>query len=222
MSRIFKLLIILLLLFIFLALFSDDFVSLEYLKSNSDEIALKFAENKFLVCTLFIFAYGVVCAFPIPLVAVLTVAAGVLFDLWLGLIIVSFVNAISGTFTFLVVRMSARSFIMKKVGARFKVIDREIQNNGFWYAVGMRLMPGIPFFIASAALGLTSISMKKFYFSTQLGMFITLFFFVSAGANIAEVETMSDVLSYKLLALLIIGGSLPFLLKYLSMRLQNL
>jgi uncharacterized membrane protein YdjX (TVP38/TMEM64 family) len=150
--------------------------------------ALVFAVLYFLVCTL-----------PMPFVSVLTMVAGYLFGNVLGLLIVSFMSALGGTVLFLVVRYGLRDWVQRYVVRGPEVLQKATATNSFMLALCVRFIPGLPFSFPALVLGLSQLTLWKFYCSTQLGLLLTLFVYVNAGRSLAQVDSVQDVFSAELI-----------------------
>ena len=191
-----------------------DFFDLEYLKQNEAALQDYRQQHPLTVLGIFVSVYTVVCALPIPAVAFLTLAAGMLFGFLNGLAVVSFSSAIGATFAFWLARYLGQEFVHKMLGKKITGIDRELDNAGFIYATSLRLIPGIPFFVINTALGLTTIKTATFYLSTQIGMLLMLGILVNAGNNLGRVTSLEDALSMEVIISLALLALVP-----LSIRL---
>jgi uncharacterized membrane protein YdjX (TVP38/TMEM64 family) len=60
-------------------------------------------------------------------------------------------------------------------------------------------------------MGLTPIKTRTFYWVTQLGMLAGILIYVNAGTELAEVDSMADILSPGLIGSLAVLGVLPLL-----------
>ena len=196
-----------------------DFFSFQYLQENKTQL-LTYAQNHpYVILALFIPLYITVCALPVPAVALLTVAAGALFGFAQGLVIVSFSSTIGATIAFKMSRYLGQNSVHSLLGNRIKNVDAEFENAGFLYATSMRLLPGIPFFITNAILGLTTIKSSTFYISTQIGMLIMLSILVNAGNNLAKIESLEDVLSPAMMMSLAILALFPVVVRQIAKRI---
>ena len=196
-----------------------DFFSFQYLQENKNQL-LGFAQSHpYMILALFIPVYITVCALPVPAVALLTVAAGALFGFAQGLVIVSFSSTIGATIAFKMSRYLGQNSVHSLLGNRIKNVDAEFENAGFLYATSMRLLPGIPFFITNAILGLTTIKSSTFYISTQIGMLIMLSILVNAGNNLAKIESLEDVLSPAMMMSLAILALFPVVVRQIAKRI---
>jgi uncharacterized membrane protein YdjX (TVP38/TMEM64 family) len=120
---------------------------------------------------IFIIIYIAACVLLVP-GAILTLGAGVLFGVVKGSVIVSIAATLGATAAFLVGRYAARDRVARKIEGNpsFKSIDEAVAREG-WKIVGLtRLSPVFPFVVLNYAYGLTSVSLRDFFFASWLGM----------------------------------------------------
>lgn len=199
-----------------------DFATLENLKERTGDLARLHEKHQTLAFLLFVFAVCIASALPIPIVAILCVAAGFLYGTFFGLLAVSFANAIGGSLTFVSIRYVARDFVQQRFARQLSGFNEEFRLAGFWYCAGLRLFPGIPFFVSTAGLSLAPISLRQFYLSTQLGMLPILFVLVNAGKNLSQIDSIGDIFSVELILSLTLLGAMPFLLRLLKRQITKL
>ena len=79
--------------------------------------------------------------------AALTIAAGTLFGLWLGTLVVSIASTVAAAISFLIARYFARDAARQwaSKNPRFAVIDRAIGQGGWRIIALLRLSPAVPF-----------------------------------------------------------------------------
>jgi len=94
-----------------------------------------------------------------------------------------------------------------------KVFQQASVANSFMVALSVRFIPGLPFSFPALALGLSQLSVWKFYCSTQLGLLITLFVYVNAGRSLAQVDGVQDIFSAELMISMLLLMMLALLVK---------
>jgi uncharacterized membrane protein YdjX (TVP38/TMEM64 family) len=120
---------------------------------------------------LFIIIYILACVLFIP-GSILTLSAGIIFGVVKGSIIVSISATLGATCAFLAGRYLARDWIAKRIegNPKFKAIDEAVAKEG-WKIVGLvRLSPIFPFNLLNYAFGLTSVSLRHYFFASWIGM----------------------------------------------------
>ncbi len=144
---------------------------------------------------LFFVLYIAVAALSLPGAAVLTLAAGALFGLVWGVVLVSFASSIGATLAFLVARFILRDSVQKRFGDRLQAINKGIEQEGAFYLFTLRLVPIFPFFLINLLMGLTPIRTLTFYWISQVGMLAGTVVYVNAGTQLAQIESIGGILS---------------------------
>ena len=121
-------------------------------------------------------------------------AAGFLFGVVKGSILMSAASTASATISFLFARFVARDWAARKL-ARFKVLaafDQALQQNGFKVVVLMWLQPVfIPFVYLNLGLGVTQVRLRDFILGTWVGMLPGIILYVYVGSLVRDVSELS-------------------------------
>jgi dihydrolipoamide dehydrogenase len=211
-----KIVILALLAALIVAFFAFDlgrFLSLDYIKSRQAEFTTLAADKPLLVGGVFFAVYVAVCALSLPGAAIMTLAAGAIFGLGWGTLIVSFASSIGATLAFLASRYVLRDSIQSKFGARLADIDKGIEKEGAFYLFTLRLVPLIPFFVINLVMGLTKMKAATFYWVSQLGMLAGTLVFVNAGTQLAKIDSLKGILSPGLIGSFVLLGLFPLIAK---------
>lgn len=153
--------------------------------------------------------YIVVTALSLPGAALLTLFAGAVFGLVGGVLIASFASSIGATLAMLASRYVFRDAVRARFGQRLKRIDDGIEREGGFYLFALRLVPVFPFFVINLAMGLTAIRAWTFYWVSQLGMLAGTVVYVNAGRELGQLQSLSGILSWRLLLAFAALGLLP-------------
>ncbi len=199
----------------------QPYLSFEGLKAGVVEFRHWRDQFPLLTSTGFFLLYVAVTALSLPGAAVMTLAAGALFGLWWGLLLVSFASTIGATLAFLVSRYVLRDVVQLRFGERLQAVDRGIAKDGAFYLFTLRLVPVIPFFVINLVMGLTRLPVKTFYWVSQVGMLAGTLVYVNAGTQLGRIESMSDILSPALLGSFILLGLFPWIAKAALARWQK-
>ncbi len=190
-----------------------SYITLSNLKARQSDLAALLANRPVAVIGGFFLLYVATTALSLPGAAILTLAAGAVFDLWLGSLIVSFASAIGASLALLSSRFVMRDWVESRFGKRVAAIDRGIEKGGAVYLLTMRLIPAFPFFLINLAMGLTRMRLATFYGVSQIGMLPGTLVFVNAGTQLAAIESTRDILSPTLIASFILLGLFPLIVK---------
>jgi uncharacterized membrane protein YdjX (TVP38/TMEM64 family) len=212
-SRIFLLIVITLFIGCFFYFDLQRVLTLENLKSQ--QASLKAYSNLHPISTALLYAliYIAVTGLSLPGATLLTLAGGALFGLWWGTLVVSFASSIGATLAFLAARFLFRDTVKARLGDRLKAIDEGIAREGAYYLFTLRLVPLFPFFVINLAMGLTNLSVFTFYWVSQAGMLAGTLVYVNAGTELAQLESLSGILSPPLVGSFALLGLFPLLAK---------
>ncbi len=219
MSRTLAVRLLIVLLFLagiaaFLAFDLGQYLNLESLRSHRDRL-LGFVQSNFATSLLiYVLVYIAMAALSVPGAAVLTLAGGALFGVVAGTIAVSFASTIGATLVFLAARFLFRDSIQKRFGKRLEAIDRGVERDGAFYLLALRLVPVFPFWLINLLMALTRIRTWTFYWVSQLGMLPATLVYVNAGTQLAQVDSLGDILSPGLIAAFVLLGLLPLLMRW--------
>ncbi|MGH7144890.1 MAG: VTT domain-containing protein [Planctomycetota bacterium] len=115
--------------------------------------------------------------------AALTLAAGAIFGLVTGTIVVSVASTLAAAISFLTGRYLARNAVHRWAGnnPRFAAIDRAIGQRGWKIVALLRLSPAVPFSLGNYLFGLTSIRFWSYVLTSWLAMLPGTFLYVYLG-----------------------------------------
>jgi pyruvate/2-oxoglutarate dehydrogenase complex dihydrolipoamide dehydrogenase (E3) component/uncharacterized membrane protein YdjX (TVP38/TMEM64 family) len=197
----------------FFALGLQRYLTLEALKASQGQFEAWRATSPVLVAGAFFALYVAVTALSLPGAAVMTLAAGALFGLAWGTVIVSFASSIGATLAFLVSRYVLRDTVQRRFGDRLKAINEGMAREGALYLLTLRLVPLFPFFLVNLLMGLTPIATRTFYLVSQAGMLAGTLVYVNAGTQLAKIESLSGIISPGLLLSFALLGIFPWISK---------
>lgn len=209
------------LVLIFFILDLNSFLSLHSLKASLGQFEAWRAASPVLVGLYFFLFYVAVAALSLPGAVVLTLAAGALFGLLWGTVIVSFASSIGATLAFLVSRYLFRDAIQDRFGDRLSAINNGMAKDGVFYLFTLRLVPLFPFFIVNLLMGLTPIRTSSYYWVSQVGMLAGTLVYVNAGTQLAKISGLSSIVSPGLLISFTLLGIFPLLAKWFLHYLQR-
>ena len=212
-SRIVLLVVVLALIALFFAFDLQQFFTLDFVRAQRTAIDGFQARNPALLLIGFFALYVVVMALALPVAALLTLAAGALFGLWTGVLIVSFASTIGATLAFLFARYLFRDAVRARFARQLEAIDRGVARDGAFYLFAMRLVPAFPPAAINLAMSVTPIGTWTFYWVSQLGMLAGTFVYVNAGLQLWQLDSLSGLVSPVFVASFALLGILPLLAK---------
>jgi pyruvate/2-oxoglutarate dehydrogenase complex dihydrolipoamide dehydrogenase (E3) component/uncharacterized membrane protein YdjX (TVP38/TMEM64 family) len=211
-----KILLIVVIIALAAAFFAFDlqsYFSLNHFKSQQQAFEQYYAQHKGLTIGFFMGIYILVTALSLPGAAVMSLAAGALFGIWLGLLMVSFASSIGATLAFLVSRFVLRDYVQNRFGDKLQTVNEGVRRDGSFYLFTLRLVPIFPFFVINLIMGLTPIRMARFYIISQIGMLPGTFVYVNAGTQLGNIESASGILSPALILSFVLLGIFPLIAK---------
>ncbi len=191
----------------------NSYLTLQGMKDSLDTFQTQIAQNPVLSIGVFFAIYVAVTALSLPGAAILTLAAGALFGLVQGLVIVSFASSIGATLAFLVSRFIFRDTVRNKFKEKLKKIDEGVEKQGAFYLFTLRLVPVFPFFLINLLMGLTSLKTWTFYWVSQVGMLAGTAVYVNAGTQLAQIDSLSGIVSPGLIFSFVLLGIFPWIAK---------
>lgn len=190
-----------------------QYLTLDGIKALAGDVAAFQQRNPLAVIAGFFIAYVLVTAASIPGAAILTLAAGALFGVVGGTVLVSFASTAGATLAFLSSRYVLRDSIEARFGERLKAINAGLERDGPFYLFSLRMIPVFPFFVVNLVMGLTRIRTWTYAWVSQLGMLLGTIVYVNAGTQLAQIDSLSGIASPGVLASFALLGIVPWLAK---------
>ena len=166
----------------------------------------------------YLLVYVLVAALSLPGATVLTLAGGAVFGLLQGTLLVSLGSTLGATAACLLARTLLREPVRRRFGQRLGPIEAGVRRDGAAYLLSLRLVPVVPFFLVNLLMGLTPMPLRSFAVVSQLGMLPATLVYVNAGTQLAQLTSLSGLLSPALLASFALLGLLPWIVKLLLGR----
>jgi len=207
--------VIVVLVVLFRMLHLDDYLTLSYIKGSQQRFAALYEDHRIAVIGVYMLIYITVTALSLPGATVMTLAGGAVFGLWTGTLIVSFASTIGATLACFVSRFVLRDWVQGKFGDKLSVINEGIAREGAFYLFTLRLIPVFPFFMINLVMGLTKMSLRTFYWVSQLGMLAGTLVYVNAGRELGRLESLRGILSPGLIISFALLGIFPIAAKKL-------
>ena len=171
-----------------------------------DEIRSWTASAGWAAPVAFALLYAALTLVPAP-ATVLSLAAGVLFGLPLGLA-AAMCGAVLGAMTaFGLSRGLGRSAVARIPSERLAWLDAKLSRRGLPAVIGIRLVPVIPFPALNYACGLTGIGVRDYVVGTVIGIIPSAAAYTTIGAYGADPGSVPFLLAVGGVAALLIGGA---------------
>lgn len=190
-----------------------DYLTVEGIKQVAGDVGVYYERNPAQVIAGFFLVYVAVAAASLPGAAVMTLAAGALFGVLVGTIIVSFASTLGATLAFLASRYVLRDSIEARFGERLRTVNHGLERDGAFYLFTIRMIPLFPFFVVNLVMGLTRIGTWTFAWVSQIGMLLGTIVYVNAGTQLARIDSLSGIVSPAVLASFALLGIAPWFAK---------
>jgi len=200
------------------------YLTLSSLKANRDALVAYYEQHRFFTVALFVLVYITQTALSLPGATVLTLAAGAVFGALTGTLYVNIGATTGATFAFLAVRYLFREPVQNKFGPRLEKINTELETRGLNYLLFLRLVPLVPFFLINLGAGLTRLPLRTFFIGTMIGIIPGSFVYCNAGASLATITSMGDIVSPRVLgafALLGVFALVPVIYQKMRNKKQS-
>ena len=189
------------------------YINLEFFQAQRAVVVDFYLDNRILTILAFMAIYVAMAALSLPGAAIMTLAAGAIFGLPVGLVLVSFASTIGATLACLLARYLFRDAVQTRFGKHLGRINEGVEKDGAFYLFALRLVPAFPFFVINLVMALTPIRLWTFYWVSQLGMLAGTAVYVNAGKEIGRLESLSGILSPTLLISFALLGVFPIVAK---------
>ncbi len=210
-NKIILLLVIVVLIGGFFIFDLGQYFNLSFLKEKQNLIEAYYNEQPLLTIVIFFLTYVLFTGLSLPAASILTLAAGALFGVLIGTLLVSFASTIGATLAFLASRFLFRDLIQTRFADRLKLINQGIEKDGAFYLFTLRLVPVFPFFVINLVMGLTPIRTITYALVSQAGMLAATIVYVNAGTQLAKINELGDIVSAQLLISFALLGLFPLI-----------
>lgn len=167
---------------------------------------------------IFFSLYVAVSALSIPGAAILTLLGGALFALWEGFVLVSFASTLGATLAMLASRYLLRDWVQRRFARQMATVNAGMARDGAGYLFALRLMPLFPFFLVNLLMGLTRITVRRYWWVSQVAMLPATVIFLNAGRELGKVTSPRDILSPGIAFAFTLLGLLPLATRWLFSR----
>jgi len=165
-----------------LAALADQYASIKTWVSASEQLAL----------ILFGLGYCLAVALSLPIAALLTLAGAAVFG-WIAVIPIWFGATTGALLVFLAVRFFFSSVAEARLGSRIESVRAAFLAHPFRWALSMRLIPLVPFWVANTLPALLGMPVSQFVASTALGIIPGTLIYVGVGVGFDAILSRGEV-----------------------------
>ena len=193
-------------------------LSLEGVKTHQQTL-LSYVDRAPLQSAMIFFAlYVAVSALSLPGAAILTLLGGALFSLWEGTVLVSFASTLGATLAMLASRYLLRDWVQQRFARPMNTVNTGMAREGTAYLFALRLMPLFPFFVVNLLMGVTRITVRRYWWVSQIAMLPATVVFLNAGRELGKVTSLHDIVSPGMVFAFTLLGLLPLATRWLYSR----
>lgn len=166
---------------------------------------------------LYVSVFALFIGFYVPGGIVLLLLAGAIFPMWEANFYANLGNMLGATIGFMLSRYLLRDEVQSCYGHRLAPINEGIRHFGWLYLLILRIAPVLPSPVVNLGMGLTPINLWVYMLVTLLGRIPMTALYVTLGMELGEINALSDLLSFKVIASLI-GVGVLMLLGHLALQ----
>jgi uncharacterized membrane protein YdjX (TVP38/TMEM64 family) len=171
---------------------SADILSFQMLAQRYVEIKTLVNDSRFISMVAFAGVYCAAVALSLPIALLLTLTGAALFGWWGALAI--WIGATTGALcVFVAVRFFLHDWAETRLAGMVGRVRTEFQANPFQWALSMRLIPLIPFWMANALPALLGMSATAFVLSTAIGILPGTLVYVGLGVGFDQIFSRGEV-----------------------------
>lgn len=170
--------------------FLRDHLSFDALASNHEALLALRDAHYTLAALGFVALYTLIVGLSLPGATAATLAGGLLFGLFPGVLFNAIAATLGAIVIFLAVRMGWGERLSAHIGqgeGRVARLKRGIDENQWSVLFLMRLVPVVPFFVANVLAALLAVPLWRFFVTTSLGILPAAFVYTGLGAGLGEV-----------------------------------
>ena len=172
--------------FIFTNFSLQEITSYEFIKNNRDYFYELKQSNLFLLGIIFIL-FSTLWVFAAGFGSPLALFAGFIFGKWFGLLFAVVGMTLGATLLYIFANFFLKEMIRDKFLNRFKKLEEKFRKSEFIYLLIYRFVGGIPFQIQNVLPCIFDVKVHNFFWSTFLGIILSLFIVISIGSGLEEI-----------------------------------
>lgn len=196
------------------------FFTLETLKAQHDALHQVYLADPLSVISIYALIYIMMAALSLPGAAIMTLAGGAMFGLWVGVPLVLLSATVGATLAFWMARYVLRDAVQRRFGERLEAVNRGLERDGAFYLFSLRLVPVFPFFLINVLMGLTTLRSSTYFWVSLAGMFAGTAVYVNAGTQLAAITHPADAMSPALIVSFTVLALFPWLARWGIVRIK--
>lgn len=184
-------------------------LTLESVKASQEKWLAYRAAHPVLVIALFALAALCFLSLPVPGGGLIPLTAGSIFGWPLGFALAWTTATLGACIGLFASRYLLGPVVERRFGPQLTRLHQGLADEGPFYVFALRLMPVLPFGLLNWLLGVTHIRALHFAIATALGLLPGMILLTAAGTELARIESLSDILSWRIMLCFMALGLFP-------------
>lgn len=199
LRRLWPLIILVILIFIFYFLRIDQYLSFSSLQIHHQQI-ISWTNNHYLYAVIIFMSGYIGCiTASVPGALILTLTGGLLFGVFWGTVYVVISATIGSTIIFFIVKFALSDWIAKRTDGWVNKMHVGFQHNAFSYLLMLRLIPVFPFAVVNLVPALLGVEAKIFIIATFIGIIPGSTIYASVGNSLNHLLEMGKTPDFKII-----------------------
>ena len=200
---------------VFFSLDLHHYLQFSALKESHAQLVLLHRAEPLLFTAAFMGIHICALALCVPgAVLTMALAGGAIFGAALGTMVVLTSLTIGDSLGFLAAKFLLGDWVRRRFASHLGEAETELERNGAFYLLSLRLMAAVPYFIVNLTFGVTRMRLRTFAPVSFIGLAPATALYVNAGTELGTINAPSDILSYRLLAILALLAIVPLVARY--------
>lgn len=208
-------------LIIVMSFFMAGIVTIDNVKANEAYLRFFIEDHYGLSVLLFFVACTLFINSPIPLAAPLKVLGGFFFGFYWGAFYNIGATLLACLVGFGISRYTFKDLFEKRYYDKLQTIENEIETNGFYYFLSLRLVMVVPYFLINILAGLSRISFRKYATSTLAGITPASFIYANGGNKLEQITSLQEIFQFDIILSLAVVAAIslfPVIVKKYSYK----
>lgn len=197
----------------------DRFLRLATLQQNYEHLLALYDARPLVFIAAFMLVQMAALTLCLPgAVLSMAVAAGAIFGPVLGTLVALTAMTAGDSLGFLAARFLIGDWVRRRFAAQLEEIEAEVDRNGAFYLLSLRLMAAIPYFVINLTFGATRMRLRTFAPVSFAGLAPAAALYVNAGTRLSQIRSPGDVLSVGMVVSLGLLALVPLAVRFIVRR----
>jgi uncharacterized membrane protein YdjX (TVP38/TMEM64 family) len=154
----------------FFAFGFNHYFTVEALRANEARLRLFASDHALLAPLVFMAIYIGMVALSLPGAAIMTIAGGFVFRLWIGALLSVVAASAGALILFVIARFAVSDAVRSRAGPFMARMADGFERNAFSYLLFLRLVPLFPFWAVNLGAALLGVRLRPFAMATLIGI----------------------------------------------------